>query len=183
VKRIIRYVKGTASTGLEYGGDAVTLSAYTDSEYAGNADGRRSVSGYVTKIGNCSVTWSSRKQRIVTCSTAEAEYVSLAHCARELLFLRQFLKEIGYPQGTTTIHEDNQACIAIAENPAHHARTKHIDVRYHFIRERIELEELKILYTMSKENWADMFTKAQDRELFREQRKQIHVGPCPNKEA
>ena len=94
-------------------------------------------------VGDCAVTWSSRKQRIVATSPAETEYIGLAHCARETLFLRQLLKELGYQQpGPTVIREDNQTCIAIAENPAQHARTKRIDVRYHFVRDRIERQEL-----------------------------------------
>jgi len=166
VKRVLRYVKGTGSHGLEYGGDSVKLSAYTDSDYAGDVASRKSTSGYVTFVGDCAVTWSARKQRIVATSTAEAEYIALAHCAREVLFLRQFLKELGYPQEPTVIREDNQACITIAENPAHHARTKHIDVRYHFIRERIELGQIKLEFVGSKENVADIFTKGLDQDLF-----------------
>ena len=84
VKRILRYVKGTKSHGLEYGGDSVNLTAYSDSDYAGDSESRRSTSGYVTYVGNCAVTWSSRKQRIVATSTAEAEYIALAHCASTL---------------------------------------------------------------------------------------------------
>ena len=176
VKRVLRYVKGTPDHCLEYGGDDVVLSAHSDSDYAGDVDGRKSVSGYVTKIGGCTVTWSSRKQRIVATSTAEAEYIGLAHCAREVLFLRQLLKELGYEQREPTlILEDNQACIAIAENPAHHARTKHIDVRYHFVRERIERQELVLDYVPSKENTADVFTKGLDRELFQKHRAGLRV--------
>jgi hypothetical protein len=102
---------------------------------------RKSILGYLIKIGNCTVTWCSRKQRIVAQSTAEAEYISLAHCIREVLFLRQLLGELGYEQSTTQIYEDNQACISMAENPVQHSRTKHIDVRYHFVREKVNLSK------------------------------------------
>jgi Reverse transcriptase (RNA-dependent DNA polymerase) len=175
VKRVLRYVKGTKSHRLEYGGDSVKLSAYTDSDYAGDVAERKSTSGYVTFVGNCAVTWSSRKQRIIATSTAEAEYIALAHCAREVLFLRQFLKELGHPQQATVIREDNQACIKIAENPAHHARTKHIDVRYHFIRERIELEQITLEYVESKENIADIFTKGLERDIYHRHRDRLPV--------
>lgn len=159
VKRCIRYLKATQNYGLEFGGDAVVLRAFTDSDYAGCEDDRRSVSGYVTMIGNCTVTWISRKQRIVAQSTAEAEYVVLGHCTREVLFLRQLLKELGYEQGATVIREDNQACIAIAENPAQHSRVKLMDVRYHFIREHVQLKDADLEYVVLKDNPADAMTK------------------------
>jgi hypothetical protein len=100
-------------------------------------------------------------------STAEAEYISLAHCVREVLFLRQLLGELGYEQSTTEIWEDNQACIAMGNNPIHHSRTKHIDVRYHFIRERINLKDVKVLYISSKENVADIMTKGLEKTAYR----------------
>lgn len=117
-------------------------------------------------IENCPVTWSSRKQRIVAQSTIEAEYIALTHCVRDVLFVRQMLKELGYAQKTTIIKEDNQACIAIAENPTQHARTKHIDVRYHFVREHVSENRIKLEYVMSRENLADIFTKGLGRELY-----------------
>jgi hypothetical protein len=116
---------------------------------------------------NCTVTWCSRKQRIVAQSTAEAENISLAHCIREVIFLRQLLGELGYEQSTTQIYEDNQACISMAENPVQHSRTKHIDVRYHFVREKVNLKEVKINYVESKENVADILTKGLERPAFK----------------
>lgn len=166
VKQIIKYVKGTTAHGLEFSGSDVRLSAYSDSDYAADEDERKSVSGYVTFIGNCAVTWSSRKQRIVAQSTAEAEYIALAHCTREVLFIRQLLSELGYEQEETSIFEDNQACIAIAENPTQHSRTKHIDVRYHFIREHVRAKHIALKYVMSKENVADTFTKGLGKDHF-----------------
>ncbi|KAE9332538.1 Retrovirus-related Pol polyprotein from transposon TNT 1-94 [Phytophthora rubi] len=175
VKRCIRYLKATRNYGLEFSGNAVVLRAYTDSDYAGCEDDRRSVSGYVTMIGNCTVTWSSRKQRIVAQSTAEAEYVALAHCTREVLFLRQLLKELGYEQAATVINEDNQACIAIAENPAQHSRVKHIDVRYHFIREHVQHKDVNLQYVVSKDNVADALTKGLPRDQLEYLREAMNV--------
>ncbi|OWY95431.1 putative mitochondrial protein [Phytophthora megakarya] len=126
-------------------------------------------------IGNCVVTWSSRKQRVVAQSTVEAEYVALAHCTREVLFLRQLLKELGYQQEATVVNEDNQACIAIAENPSHHSRVKHIDVRYYFIREHVRLENVSLEHVMSKENVADTMTKGLPREQLEYLRSKMHV--------
>ena len=101
--------------------------------------------------------------------------MALAHCTREVLFLRQLLKELGYKEGKTTILEDNQACISMSKNPAQHARTKHIDVRYHFVRERIEQQELELDYVPTKDNTADMFTKGLDRKLFHKHRAGLRV--------
>lgn len=108
-------------------------------------------------------------------STAEAEYISLAHCSREVLFLRQLLKELDYEQQSTTIVEENQACIAIADNPTQHSRTKHIDVRYHFVREHVRVLDLALQYVESKENAADIFTKALARDQFEYLRDKLGV--------
>lgn len=101
VKQIIKYVKKTSLHELEFSGSSVLLSAFTDSDYAADPDDHRLVSGYVTYIGDCAVTWSSRKQRVIAQSSAEAEYVALAHCTREVLFLRELLLELGYDQSPT----------------------------------------------------------------------------------
>ncbi|GMF31467.1 unnamed protein product [Phytophthora fragariaefolia] len=166
VKQIVKYVKGTAAYGLEYGGTEVKLSACTASDYAADEDERKSVSGYATFIGNCAVTWSSRKQRIVAQSTAEAESIVLAHCTQEVLYIRQLLLELEYEQEETRIFEDNQACIAIAENPTQHSRKKHIDVRYHFIREYVRAKSIVLEYVASKSNTADTFTKGLAKDPF-----------------
>jgi hypothetical protein len=158
----------------------VILTALTDSDYASDEEQRKSVSGYVTFVGQCAVTWSSRKQRIVAQSTAEAEYIALAHCTREVLFLRQLLLELGYGQETTTIMEDNQACISIAENPAQHSRTKHIDVRYHFIREHVRVKDIKLEYISTKENTADTLTKALAKDQFENLRGRLGVVEVPS---
>ncbi|POM74379.1 Hypothetical protein PHPALM_8680 [Phytophthora palmivora] len=157
VKRCLCYLKATRDHGLEFSGETVVLRAFTDSGYASCEDDRRSVSSYVTRIGNCTVTWSSRKQRIVAQATAEAEYVALAH--------------------STVVNEDNQACIVIAENPSHHTRVKHIDVRYHFIREHVQLEDVDLRYVVSKENEADIMTKGLLKEQFEYLRRGLNVKP------
>lgn len=92
--------------------------------------------------------------------------MALAHCTREVLFLRQLLKDLGYEQPATVVNDDNHSCIAIAESPSRHTRVKHIDVRYYFIREHVQLEEVALQYVMSKENVADMMTKGLAREQF-----------------
>lgn len=166
VKTVIKYLKGTSTAALQFSGDRVQLTAYMDSGYAADAENRKSISGYVAFIGRSAVTWSLHKQRIVATSTAEAECITLAHCAREVLFLQQLLSELSCPQASTSTREDNQACMTFAQDPAQHARTKHIDVRYHFVRAHTSIRELALEYVASKMNTADMMTKALARDQF-----------------
>jgi hypothetical protein len=110
-------------------------------------------------LGGGVVTYSSKLQRTVALSSAEAEYMGLAHGTQEVLFLRELVKEIGLSQSQTIIHVDNQAAQQMAMNPVHHQRKKHIDVRYHFVRERIQTKEIKLEHVSTKENLADIMTK------------------------
>lgn len=159
VKHFNRYLKRTLDYGLSFSGNDLVLTAIIDSDYAADEDERRSVSGYVIKLGSCTITWSSRKQRIVAKSTAEAMVIALVHCVYVVLFLRQLLKELEQEKIVTTIQEDNQACIAIAENPTQHARSKHISVRYHFSQEHVRVQDIKLLYIESRRNAAEYLTE------------------------
>ena len=160
-KRILRYVKGTSDYGILYDGKLgkENIEVYVDSDYAKDVDGRRSTSGYATILAGGVITYSSKLQRTVALSSAEAEYMGLAHGTQEVLFLRELVKEIGLSQDKTVIHVDNQAAQQMAMNPVHHQRTKHIDVRYHFVRERVQTKEIELQHVSTKENLADIMTK------------------------
>src|ERR1700733_12911683 len=134
VKRIFHYLKGTKELELVYGGDKRGLVGYTDADGA-SQEHRQAVSGYVFMIDGGAVSWSSKKQELVTLSTTEAEYVAMTHAAKEIIWLRQFLGEIFRPlDHPIPLYADNQSAIALAHNEdTFHARTKHIDIRYHFI--------------------------------------------------
>ena len=107
------------------------------------------------------VSWSAKKQSVVAQSSTEAEYIGLTHAAKELIWGRMLLKDIGVPQmEPTTLYCDNQGAIALAKDNQHHARTKHIAVRYHFIRQAVEEQSLTLTYCPTGDNVADMFTKA-----------------------
>ncbi|KAH9119485.1 hypothetical protein LEN26_011626 [Aphanomyces euteiches] len=180
MKQVMRYVAGTIDYGLVYRGTDLNLRGYTDSDYAANPDTRRSVSGYCTYVGDCLVSWSSQCQRIVAQSTTEAEYIALAQAAKEVLFMRTLNCELGNPIATGIIlHADNQPAIATATNPVHHSRTKHIDVRYHFVRERIQLQELRLEYVPSKDNVADLFTKPLPAAVFLPLRDKLGLAKPP----
>lgn len=171
-KRVLRYLKGTRQLGILYGrvqGSAIRLATYaqdrrligfTDSDFAGDLDTRRSTTGNVFMLGGASVSWSSRLQVTVAASTAEAEYMALFAGVQEAVYLRRLLRELGYPQGKPTpIFVDNQAAIQLALNPVDHKRTKHIDVKYHFCREKVEEKVILPEYIASSEQLADIFTK------------------------
>lgn len=139
-RRILRYVRGTTELKLVYNKheDADVLLGYTDSDWANDKNDRKSVSGYVFKVFGNTVSWGSRKQATVSLSSTEAEYVALAQGICEAKWLRSLLEELGFAiNQPVIIFEDNQSCIKVAEEPRAHKRMKHIDVKYHFIREAI----------------------------------------------
>ena len=136
-KRALRYVKGTIGIGVFYkkGGKQEFL-GYTDSDYAGDQDDRKSTSGYVFLMSSGAVSWSSKKQPVVTLSTTEAEFISAASSACQVVWLRRILKELCHDQRKSTVlYCDNVSAIKLSKNPVLHGRSKHIDVRFHFLRD------------------------------------------------
>jgi hypothetical protein len=130
-----------------------------DADYANRSDAR-SISGYVATLGGGSIAWSAKKQRTVSLSTTEAEYIALTEGAKELVWLRMALQELGFNQNQpTSIQCDNLAAITLSHDATFHARTKHINVAYHFIREKVASHEASLTYVRSKENPADLMTK------------------------
>lgn len=160
-KRILRYVKGTSDYGLCYSSSSdFKLIGYSDSDWGGDIDDRKSTSGFVFFMGVTAFTWSSKKQPIVTLSSCEAEYVAVASSICHALWLKKLLKMLHMPQNdATTIFVDNKSTIALGKNPMFHDRSKHIDTKFHFIRECIEKKEVELTYVSSNEQLADIFTK------------------------
>ena len=160
VKRIYRYLIGTKSLELTYGGDKRGLVGYVDADGA-SQEHRRAISGYVFMVDGGAVSWSSKKQELVTLSTAEAEYVAQTYAAKEAIWLRRLLMEIFKSIDTpTTLFSDSKSAIALAHDGHYHARTKHIDIRYHFIRYIIEAGTIKLVYCPTDDMTADTLTKA-----------------------
>jgi hypothetical protein len=160
VKRIFRYLAGTKTLTLTYGGERHDLVGYTDADGA-SQEHRRAISGSAFLIDGGTISWSSRKQELVTLSTAEAEYVAATHAAKEGIWLRRFIGELFPPiPSPTTLHCDNQAACKMATTDNFHARTKHIDIRYHFIRQTIEDGTFDITYCPTDDMTADALTKA-----------------------
>jgi hypothetical protein len=167
LKRVYRYLSGTHSFKLAYGGrDTDTeLIGYTDADWASNQNDRKSISGYVYMIGGGVITWNSKKQPIVALSSAEAEYIAESHSGREALWLRRLMSSLGFPQGEPTlIYADNQAAIKLSDSGQFHTHTKHIDTRFHFIRQLVEDRQIEYRYISTHFNIADLFTKALPKE-------------------
>ena len=152
--------------GLRYFSDADptkrnVLSGFVDSDWAADVNDRKSQTGYVFFLNGAPISWTSSKQTTPALSTAEAEYMALAAATQEALYLRQLLECLGYPQSqATVIGEVNQGCIALAESTAFSKRTRHIDIRYHFIRQHIEDGAIRIEYVPTVDQLADALTKA-----------------------
>ncbi len=177
--RILAYLKGTASLGILYGGQAPEgLLGYCDASWGSCVEERKSVSGYVFKFGGGAVSWKSVRQRSVALSTAEAEYMALSDACREATWLRWLVEDmLGHSlPGPVPIKEDNQAAIQIAENPVHHDRSKHIDIRYHFTRSKIKDGTVAITYVPTAEQQADILTKALDPTMFKAARAMLGMG-------
>ena len=169
IKRILRYIKGTQNFGLLFSTDEGNneLVGYSDSDWAGDVDTRRSTSGYTYHIGRSLVSWSSRKQATVAKSSTEAEYVALSFATQEAIWLRRLMSSIGCSAASpTVIFEDNQGAIELSRNPKHHNRTKHIDTSFHFTRERVISQEVSVQYCPTSEMIADTMTKALPRFAF-----------------
>jgi hypothetical protein len=145
---------------LTYGGDKRGLEGYVDADGA-SQEHRRAISGYVFLVDGGVISWSSKKQELVTLSTTEAEYVAATHAAKEAIWIRRLIGELFEPiDKPTTLFSDSQSAIALAHDGHYHARTKHIDIRYHFIRYIIEAGTIKLVYCPTNEMTADTLTKA-----------------------
>eukprot|EP00253_Pinus_taeda_P027417 PITA_27417 len=168
VKRIFKYLQGTQNYGLWHPRDTdLTLHAYTYVDWARSVDDRKSTSGVAIFIGSRLVSWFNKKQSSIALSTAEAEYVAAASCCTQLLWMMQTLQDF---QITCTppisILCDNTSAISISKNPFMHSKTKHIQMKYHFLREQVLEQKVKLEYVPSKEQVADILTKPLPRETF-----------------
>ena len=161
IKRILTYLKGTANYGILYKkGKEVKLTGWSDSDYAGDVDDRKSTSGYVFMIGESAIAWSSKKQHIVTLSTTEAEYVAATSCSCQGIWLRRILHHPNEEQKKATIIKcDNSSSIKLTKNPVMHGRCKHIDVRFHFLRDLTRDGIMEVKHYHSQDQLADIMTK------------------------
>ena len=177
VKRILRYIQGTINYGLCFLCENKNeLIGFSDADWAGDLDTRRSTSGFTFFIGNALISWSSRKQITVAKSSTEAEYVALSCATQEAIWLRRLLNEIHFITDLPTIiNEDNQGAIELSRNPKHHNRVKHIDISFHFARERVASKEIEVIYCPTEKMIADVMTKPLPRDKFESFRSSLGV--------
>ncbi|KAJ9551704.1 hypothetical protein OSB04_015749 [Centaurea solstitialis] len=167
VKRIFRYLKGTINLGLWYPkGPGYELTGYTDADHGGCKLDRKSTTGHIQFLGDKLVRWASKKQNCVSLSTAEAEYVAAASCCSQIIWMRTQLRDYGFKFDKIPIYCDSKSAIAISCNPVQHTKTKHIDIRYHFIKDHVEKGTIELYFVNTEFQLADLFTKALDEKRF-----------------
>jgi hypothetical protein len=172
-KAILKYLKGTLDYGIKYtDASDVELTGYSDYDWAGNPNDRRSTTRYVFGIGSRVVSWSSKKQPTISLSSIEVEYKVLCATTCEAIWLRRFLQYVGKERKEPTMIKcDNQSSINIAKNLIFHEMTKHVEAQFHFVREKLQSNEIALMYCNTSENVVDIFTKPLGKikfELFRE---------------
>ena len=178
VKRILRYIKGTKDFGLLYkkGDMRGELIGFSDSDFAGDCHDRKSTSGYIFLFGGMAVSWSSQKQSIVALSSCEAEYIAATSATCQAIWMSRLIRELTSNEvSMAKLMVDNQSAITLSKNTGHHNRTKHIDTRYHFIRECVENKRIEISFVRTEDQLADILTKALGRLKFQEMRHRIGI--------
>jgi hypothetical protein len=177
LKRILRYIKGTAHLGVQLRSiSSPSITAYSDADWAGCPDTRRSTSGFCIFLGSSLISWSSKRQTTVSRSSAEAEYRAIANAVSECSWLRQLLGELlcKVPSATVAFC-DNISSVYMSKNPVHHRRTKHIELDIHFVREKVAIGELRVTHVPSARQLADVFTKGLPSALFFDFRDSLSV--------
>jgi hypothetical protein len=182
LKRILRYLQGTPTLGLTLRrSPPAELVVYTDADWAGCPDTRRSTSGYAVFLGDNLVSWSSKRQHTVSRSSAEAEYRAVANGVAEATWLRQLLLELQCPpRRATLVYCDNVSAVYLSSNPVQHQRTKHVEIDLHFVREKVALGHVRVLHVPTTSQYADIFTKGLPTSVFQEFRSSLTVSDAPD---
>lgn len=164
---LLKFLLNTKNYDLRFSGSHITLVGYSDSDWAGDSDSRKSTTGYILFIGNSPVNWQSKLQPLVTMSSTEAEYVALSTTAQENLCIKFLLKELGYSMiMPTTIYGDNQGAIQLTINHAQHKRTRHIDIKFHYVRDLETKGEIVISKIPTESMVADLLTKNTSKKVY-----------------
>lgn len=158
-KRILRYLRGTLNCKLVYKKNGESLAGYVDADWGNCLEDRRSYSGYAFILGDGAISWEAKKQSTVAQSSVEAEYLALAEATKEAMYWRSFLTQIGMLTTTVAIKSDSQGAQKLAQNPTHHSRTKHIDIRHHLVRDAVAEKLISVEYMPTEEMPADVLTK------------------------
>jgi len=159
VKWILIYLKSTSKMHLSFKRSNLTLQGFSDADLGGDLDGRKSTTGYIFTLGGTAISWKSKLQGRVSLSTTEAEYIVISEAAKEMIWFKNLLRELGKGQDEPSLFSDTQSAICLPKNPILHSRCKHIELKYHFIRNLINDGDLILLKIPSAENPVDMLTK------------------------
>lgn len=184
LKRILRYLRGTTDIKLVYkfNSTALPISAFVDADWGSDIIDRKSTSGYVLFVFDCPILWQSKKQSIVALSTTEAEYVAVTSVATEIIWVRKLFVDLGMSiQDTTIVYEDNQGTIAMSKTPETR-RTKHVDIRFNFLRDLVQDKVLCLKYVPTSQQLADIFTKSLSREQHENLKDRIMSGSVADRE-
>jgi histone deacetylase 1/2 len=175
-KRILRYIQGTLNLGLRIRGSKSTIvSAFSDADWAGDVDDRRSTGGFAVFLGDNLILWSARKQATVSRSSTKAEYKSLANATAEMIWVQKILTELRIPHPPLARLWCDNLGAYLSANPVFHARTKHIEIDFHFVRERVAQRLMEIRFISSGDQVADGFTKALPHLKLREFRNNLNL--------
>jgi hypothetical protein len=179
IKRILRYLKGTAHYGLQlFRSSSLDLLAYSDADWAGCPDTRKSTSGFCVFLGANLISWSSKRQPTISRSSAEAEYRAVANCVAESCWLRHPLHELHRPpRQATVVYCDNGSAMYLSSHPVQHQRTKHVEIDLHFVRDRVALGKAKVLHVPTSSQFADIFTKGLPSSVFQVFRFGLNIVP------
>jgi hypothetical protein len=177
----VSYLVLTPNLGIWYRkGSHFELLGYSDANYTGCKVDRKSTSGTCQFLGWSLVSWSSKKQNSISLSTTEAEYVATVSCCAQLLWMRQNFKDYGYTMNHISLLCDNESAIKIAYNPCEHSRIKHIDIRYHFLRDHAIKGDIVISHVRTNHQLADIFTKPLDEKRFCELQSELNIIDSQN---
>lgn len=160
VKWILRYLKGTTKMRLTFRKEGqFVVKGYCDADYGAYLDKRRSITGMAFTVGGNVISWRSSLQKVIALSTTEAEYIALCEASKEAIWLRGLINELGFDQDQVEVHCDSQSAIALSRNPVHHEKTKHVDVKYNFVRELVSDKFINVVKIATQHNPSDIFTK------------------------
>ncbi len=165
--RVLNYLSHHPAISIRYSGRSLDLHAYTDSDWASDKDTRRSTSGVIVIMARGPVNWLSKLQPIVAVSSMEAEYIACFFALQDVVWIRQLLKDLGLERTDPThVHIDNRSARQLAENPVHHQRSKHIDIKYHWIRDMVAAGTVQLIDVPTEDQRADFLTKSLRGDVF-----------------
>src|ERR1044072_218409 len=180
VKRILRYLKGTTNLGLMYENTSeYKLSGFCDADYAGDRIERKSTSGNCQFLGRNLVSWASKRKSTIALSNAEAEYISASLCSTQMLWMKHLLEDYQISESNIPIYCDKTAAISLSKNPILHSKAKHIEIKYHFLRDYVQKGILSLQFIDTDHQWADIFTKPLVEDRFKFILENLSMDLCP----